>query len=68
MVILADDIQEETEFFQVVLSGVEVENATGVQQELTEMDHKRIILVQDYARIIITDGMYVIIIVKIFET
>ena len=54
--IVADNMTEPQEFFEVVLSGVEIEDASGVEQVLTEEDRARIIFGQKRARIFITDG------------
>ncbi len=51
-----DDISEPEEFFEVFISTVEVNDAFGVKQVLTDVDHERIILGQKRARIFIHDS------------
>ena len=52
----ADNLTEPLENFEVVLSGVEVEDASGVKQVLSDGDRGRIILGQRQARVFIIDG------------
>ena len=54
--IMADNLAEGKEFFEVVLVGVEVEDALGVKQFLTNEDKERIILGRKQARVSILDG------------
>ena len=54
--VVADDLEEETEFFEVILSGVEVRDASGMKLVLSHKDQGRIILGQKQARIFILDG------------
>ena len=53
--IMADNLAEGKEFFEVVLAGVEVEDALGVKKLLTDVDQERIILGQKQTRIFIID-------------
>ena len=58
--IKTDNVNEKMEFFEVLISGPEVTNATGVKQVLSDKDKKRIIFGQNRARVFIRDGMWVI--------
>ncbi len=44
MVVKADSVTEEMEYFEVVISGVEVEDVSGVKRVLAKRDRERIIL------------------------
>ena len=55
---VADDLEEETEFFEVVLSEVEVHDVHGVKLVLSDKDQGRIILGQKQARVFILDGNF----------
>ncbi len=56
MDIKADNVTEPMEYFDVVISGVEVLDASGVKQMLSAKDRRRIILGQKHANVFILDG------------
>ena len=58
MDILADNVTEPQESFEVEISTVNIIIVSGVRQVLTDEDQKRIIIGQKRARVFIVEGMH----------
>ena len=54
--IISDNVTESVEVFDVHITGIDLLNATGVEQVLTDKDQERIIFGQSHARVFISDG------------